>query len=307
MRLRLSASSRSSAAFSVRIVRSFNCSCFARFFRFHFASLNGFLLSRHIELSLICHHFLQISMGSDADNDRSVPSNSQMEASQPFDSEEHSSKRMKLEATESSSALDTTASSHPSSTPTAPSVHDIEATLHGVDEADHGLAHNTVAGELIEHEQLEQQQRQHDGEQPTNSSDTADSEEQINKVRHSSSLSISSSPAASPLPPQPFVPASPPPLGKYQCDNCGALLTYSSLTEIYHCPMCYHTFTLYPNLAQPPPRPSSHSPTAPSRLSFTRRSLSGLPPTCTSIYITYRACRPSLPSRYQPVWMVVTS
>ena len=195
---------------------------------------------------------------------------------QPSAESEPDSKRIKLEAPPAASLSHTgTAASTFSSPPVAASlssptppasttVHDVEAALHGIDEAERGLVHNTVAGELLEHEQLKQSSPPLDDRERPSEASLIGTEPPTDAPLQSSPL-ISSSLAASPPPLQPLAPPLPPPLGKYQCDNCAALLTYSSLTEIYHCPLCYHTFTLYPPLAPTtsPPLLPLDSPTPP--------------------------------------------
>lgn len=199
----------------------------------------------------------------------------QTDERQPHDNQPHN-KRIKLEAAPNSPFTNNTDTKATSDSPTAilhlnhapTSAHDVEAALHGIDDASSGLVHNTVAGELLEHQRVEQHYQPHsmDDAEFAFQADPIDTEQQPDTALHSSPASISSSLAASP-PPQPLMPQSPPPLGKYQCDNCSALLTYSSLNEIYHCPLCYHTFTLYPPLApstSPPLFPLDFTPTPPA-------------------------------------------
>lgn len=196
---------------------------------------------------------------------------------------EPASKRVKLEAAASAAAASSTndqsstgvSSSSPSavslstSIPTSSSVHAIEEALHGVDDANSGLVHNTVAGELLEHQSVAHQYTQpmEDAESTRSTDASNNTEHQLDIALQPFPVSLPPSLSASPSPPpQPLRPPSPPPLGKYQCDNCGAVLTYASLTEIYHCPLCYHTFTLYPPLApttSPPLLPVDYSPLPP--------------------------------------------
>ena len=174
---------------------------------------------------------------------------------------EPDSKRIKLEKAATTPTDDThTAAAHSASPsaaslstskPHVSSAHHVEAVLHGIDDANSALVHNTIAGELIEHERVEQlhQPQPMEEEETILYTDPTETEQQPDTALQSSPVSVSRSFAASPPPLQPLASPTPPPLGKYQCENCGAMLTYSSLTEIYHCPLCYHTFTLYPPLA----------------------------------------------------------
>ena len=64
------------------------------------------------------------------------------------------------------------------------------------------------------------------------------------------------------LPAAPSPPAPPAALGRYRCSGCAAVLSYSSLSDVYHCPLCSTVFTpcpLYTPSSSPALLPLSHS------------------------------------------------
>ena len=161
-----------------------------------------------------------------------------------------------------------------------------QRVLHGQEEADLSLAHHTVAGQLMERDQLQQQQPSSPSTNGVEDSaalvvNGAEGGDYGHANGHSTLSSSPRSPASPspsspspqpsasltasspPLPARSIVPMygaplrvpSPPPaapLGYYECERCTALLSYASLMEVYHCPLCSHAFTLAPGLAPPP-------------------------------------------------------
>ena len=160
---------------------------------------------------------------------------------------------------------------NPPSPPSLPDPPPPQVILHDTEEADSSLLHNTVTGLLLERHQLQPPPAAAAAAHAAGVSEEGgggDHVGQQSNLSSSSQSAIPHSPSSPPpltfpttrLPPHPPLPSSPEPsstpavLGYYQCERCTALLSYSSLDDVYHCSLCSHTFTPHPSFSPP----SSH-------------------------------------------------